>query len=235
MPKLLLKEKPNKYSQANDQQNNKENNFKTAGQFDFHGGKRMKYCILMGSPRKNGNTAALLRPFIEELTAGGAECDLIWLYDKVIHPCVACRVCQSQKNWSVFGCQITDDVQKIAEKVLACDVIILATPIYSFYCTAPMKALIDRLVYGMNKVYDEIKGPVLWAGKKLALITTSGFSPKKGADLWQRGIKRYCKHSQLTYLGMFAERHRGYKFIFMDAQKEIRARKFARKLNNILI
>ncbi|MFT5874132.1 MAG: multimeric flavodoxin WrbA [Clostridium sp.] len=27
----------------------------------------MKYCILMGSPRKNGNTLNLIKPFIEEL------------------------------------------------------------------------------------------------------------------------------------------------------------------------
>ncbi len=27
----------------------------------------MKYCILIGSPRKKGNTASLLEPFIDEL------------------------------------------------------------------------------------------------------------------------------------------------------------------------
>ena len=33
----------------------------------------MKILVLMGSPRKDGNTAALLAPFCEELRAGGAE------------------------------------------------------------------------------------------------------------------------------------------------------------------
>jgi len=28
-----------------------------------------------------------------------------------------------------------------------------------------MKALLDRLVYGMNKYYGDKKGPALWAGK----------------------------------------------------------------------
>lgn len=77
----------------------------------------MKCCILMGSPRRNGNTAALLKPFIEELATYGVEHELIWLYDKNIEPCVACRTCQI--DWSIFGCKYNDDVQNIFDKVLA--------------------------------------------------------------------------------------------------------------------
>ncbi|GAA0180913.1 hypothetical protein SH2C18_35250 [Clostridium sediminicola] len=51
------------------------------------------------------------------------------------------------------------------------DVIILATPIYSWYCTPPMKALLDGLVYGMNKYYGDEKRPSLWNGKRLGIIT----------------------------------------------------------------
>ena len=36
--------------------------------------------------------------------------------------------------------------------VLACDLLVLATPIYSWFCTPPMKTALDRLVYGMNKI-----------------------------------------------------------------------------------
>lgn len=44
-----------------------------------------------------------------------------------------------------------------AEKVLASDLIVLATPIYSWYCTPPMKAIMDRLVYGLCKYYGDEK------------------------------------------------------------------------------
>ncbi len=37
----------------------------------------MKYCILMGSPRKNGNTSKLLKPFVEELKLQQVQYDLI--------------------------------------------------------------------------------------------------------------------------------------------------------------
>ncbi|SBV99944.1 hypothetical protein KL86DPRO_11696 [uncultured delta proteobacterium] len=75
----------------------------------------------------------------------------------------------------------------------------MATPIYSWFCTPPLKSLLDRLVYGMNKYYGEKKGPALWAGKEAAIITTCGYRPEHGADLFEEGMKRYCKHSQLLY------------------------------------
>ena len=63
-----------------------------------------------------------------------------------------------------------DDIYPIFDEVLAADMLILATPIYCWYCTAPMKAVLDRLMYGMNKYYGEEKGPSLWAGKHVALL-----------------------------------------------------------------
>jgi len=188
----------------------------------------MKVLILMGSPRKNGNTAALLEPFCQELRSGGTEVETVFLHEKDIRPCIACRACQ--RNWEGFGCSQKDDVQELFDKVLACDLLILATPIYTWYCTPPMKALLDRLVYGMNKYYGEEKGPALWEGKALALLMTCGYRPEKGCDLFEEGMRRYCKHSGLRYLGSHAERHLGYDTVFMDEEKAERTRAFARDL-----
>lgn len=188
----------------------------------------MKVCILMGSPRKKGNTAALLEPFIAELERHHIQHNLIWLYDKQIEPCIACRVCQ--KDWTIFGCHYKDDAQEIFDKIIDHDVIVLATPIYSWYCTPPMKALLDRLVYGMNKYYGDQTGPALWAGKHVAIIATCGYRPEKGADLFEEGMKRYCKHSQLQYIGMLAERDFGYQSVFMDTEKEQHSLRFAQEV-----
>lgn len=188
----------------------------------------MRVLILTGSPREDGNTARLLRPFTEALRARGAETETIRLYGRDIRPCTACRACQ--RDWTVFGCRWKDDAQPIFDAVLRCDLLVLATPIYSWYCTPPMKALLDRLVYGMNKYYGEERGPALWAGKKLALIATCGYPVEKGTDLWEAGMKRYCKHSQLVYLGMLAERHMGYDTVFMTPGKAERAAAFADSL-----
>lgn len=188
----------------------------------------MNVLILFASPRPEGNTAQLLRPFAEELTAAGHTVETVSLYDRHIEPCRACRRCQ--QDWSIFGCRCDDDVQAVFDKILAADLIVLASPIYSWYCTPPMKALLDRLVYGMNKYYGDEAGPSLWEGKSAALVTTCGYPPEKGADLWEAGMKRYCKHSKLRYLGMLCERHRNYQTAFMDSEKAARAREFARIL-----
>ena len=188
----------------------------------------MKHVVIMGSPRKNGNTAALIKPFLEELELSPIRGETIWLYDKQISSCTACRTCQ--KDWTIFGCSHHDDAGEIFDKVLACDLVVLATPSYSWYCTPPMKALLDRLMYGMNKYYGDTKGPSLWAGKKVVLVVTCGYKPEKGADLLEEGIIRYCKHSQLHYLGMLAERDLGYKSVFMDEDKEKNSRLFAQKI-----
>lgn len=190
----------------------------------------MKVCVLMGSPRKNGNTAAILEPFCEELRRSGADVEVVWLHEKNIQPCVACRSCQ--KDWTVFGCAQKDDGQELFEKVFACDLLVLATPIYVWYCTPPMKALLDRMVYAMNKYYGETRGPSLWKGKAVALLETCGYPPEKGSDLFEAGMRRYCKHSGLRYLGHHVERHMGYHTEFMDEGKAERSRTFARELLN---
>lgn len=190
----------------------------------------MKFSVLMGSPRREGNTNAILQPFLDELKGQNHEVDLFRLYDLNITGCIACRTCQ--KDWDVFGCVFDDDMQEIFDSLLEADHIILACPVYSWYCTAPMKAALDRLMYGMNKFYGEEKGPSLWAGKKVSLIVTCGYRPEKGADLFEAGMQRYCKHSQLIYAGMYAERDYGYKTTFMDDEKAENARHFAQMLIN---
>lgn len=185
----------------------------------------------MGSPRKDGNTYELLKPFMEELKLKDIQYELMWLYDKDIRPCIACRNCQKEENQRIYGCPIKDSTHEIFDKILKSDTIILATPIYSWFCTPPMKALLDRMVYGMNKYYGNEMGPSLWKGKRMAILTTCGYRPEKGADLFEEGIKRYCKHSQLNYVGMLAERHLGYNTEFITDEKRKNAVVFAHMLN----
>lgn len=188
----------------------------------------MKTCILMASPRKEGNTAALMKVFCSELKRMNKEFTYHYLYDMEIDGCIACRRCQ--QDWSGFNCFRNDDMQQIAEDILSSDIILFATPIYSWYCTPPLKAVMDRLVYGMNKYYGETKGPAIWAGKRLAAVTTCGYPPEKGSDIFEEGLERYCRHSELVFCGMITERHMGYNTVFMDCQKAERIKEFVQQL-----
>ena len=184
--------------------------------------------IFRASPRKNGNTNALADIVVRDLQQAGANVLEFDLYDMDIRPCLACRRCQ--EDWSRITCVRDDDMRQIFEAIGKSDLLILASPVYSWYCTPPMKSMLDRLVYAMNMYYGEERGPSLWEGKRLALITTCGYPPEKGADLLEEGIRRYCKHSRLRYEGMLCARHLGYSIPFMDEEKQRLASLFAKKL-----
>ena len=184
--------------------------------------------VFRSSPRKNGNTNALTDAVLERLREENFDIREFDLDGMDIRPCQACRECQ--KDWSRISCAQEDDMRQIFEAVSESDLLILASPVYSWYCTPPMKAMLDRLVYAMNMYYGEERGPSLWEGKRIALITTSGYPADKGPDLLEEGIRRYCKHSKLQYEGMLWGRHTGYTQDFMDEEKQNRAAAFAEKL-----
>lgn len=188
----------------------------------------MNVCILRGSPRKNGNTNSLLLPFVETLEKAGATCFDFDLHTMKLEGCVACCCCQ--KNHEQFNCSRKDDLQQVFDAIMKSNLIVLATPIYSWFCTPSMKIALDRLVYGMNKIYSPNPGPRLWEGKSLAMVISCGYKPEKGADLFEEAMIRYCKHSRLNYKGMLAERHLGYHVDFMDEEKIQHAKDFAQKL-----
>lgn len=185
-------------------------------------------CILMGSPCKQGNTQAILQPFTQRLTQLGMMCDVLWLYDKCIFGCTACRHCQT--DWTAPHCVQDDHMNTIFRQVLDSELLVLATPIYAWYCTAPMKAALDRMVYALCKYYGDQKGPSLLAGKSVALLSTCGYRPEQGTDLWEAGIQRYCKHTGMHYLGMHTERHLGYHIPFMDEAKRVSAEAYAERI-----
>lgn len=199
------------------------------------------FIILAGSPRRNGNTNSLVGEFVGELDRLGKSYSVLDLYDLNMKPCIACRQCQ--RDWTAPACSLGDD--EVFDMIMNAGTIVLATPVYSWYCTAPAKALLDRCVYALNKYYglpeidgqtDEEgnplrkRGPSLWKGKRFALIITCGYPPEKGADILEEGIKRYCKHSQLVFAGSYVGRHMGYDTVFLDEEKKTGVRAFAREL-----
>lgn len=183
----------------------------------------MKFCILTGSPRK-GNTAALLSPFIARLEEGGAEVTVIDLHDKQIAPCQSCYRCQDVPG--EYGCPQRDDMAEILPAVLAADCVVFATPIYTWYCTPPMKAFLDRL-YCVNKFYGIAPLDSLWRGQSIALIATCGYEPQRGSDLLEEGLRRYAAHSGLTFAGCLAVRDEIGPENFTSADAVQKAERFA--------
>jgi len=105
----------------------------------------MKVVAFNGSPRRDGNTAILIRRVFAELEKEGIETELVQLADGVIRGCTACEQCGVRKD---RRCAIRDDdANGYIEKMLAADGIILGSPVYFQDVTSEMKALIDRTGY----------------------------------------------------------------------------------------
>ena len=189
----------------------------------------MHICVLFASPRgKDSNTAQLVDIFLRVWRAAGHEAEIFSLYDLAIAPCRACRGCQI--DHSAPNCVIHDDMGSIFESVLQSDLIVFASPIYSWYCTAPLKAAMDRLVYALCKFYGEKRGPSLMEGKALCALTTCGYRPDKAADLFDEGLRRWCKHARVRWLGLHSARHMGYGTEFMTPEIEENTVKFAENI-----
>jgi multimeric flavodoxin WrbA len=101
----------------------------------------MKILGISGSPRKDGNTVAMLNEALNAAKAEGAEVELYSVAGKNIQPCEGCWSCIKTGK-----CKINDDMHTLIDKILAADGLILGTPIYFWGMTAQLKAVIDRTI-----------------------------------------------------------------------------------------
>jgi multimeric flavodoxin WrbA len=102
----------------------------------------MKVVAFNGSPRKKGNTAALIGHVFDELEKEGIKTELVQLSGKKIKGCIACFKCFENLD---RRCAVKNDgLNECIEKMIEADGIILASPTYFSNITAEMKALIDR-------------------------------------------------------------------------------------------
>jgi len=180
----------------------------------------------MGSPRKNGFTAELLKPFVAQLEDSACEVVYITLSDKNIQPCIGCLACQNIEG--EYGCIQDDDVAEIMDEIRKSDCTVFATPIYTWYCTAPMKALLDRH-FGLNKFYGTAKGS-LWAGKDIAILATHGYETRYAVEPFELGIRRLCEHSKLNYKGIYSVRAEKGRSSFRTETAVAGAKAFALQL-----
>ena len=95
-----------------------------------------------GSPRKDGNTSALMNYLLREIAKEGIETRLVQLSEKAIHGCLACYKCFENKDRQ---CAVKKDaLNECIEMMTKADGIILGSPSYFQDVTSEMKALIDR-------------------------------------------------------------------------------------------
>ncbi len=101
-----------------------------------------KIVILNGSPRKNGNTSALVRKFTEGAESAGHTVTEFFLDKMNINGCKGCFGGHSSRECPYVQ---KDDMMQIYPAVKDCDVIVLATPLYYWNMSGQIRTAIDRL------------------------------------------------------------------------------------------
>lgn len=130
----------------------------------MEGAAMRKTLIFNGSPRRNGDTAALLRVLTEALTG---EYRVVDCYREKISPCIDCRSCRKEKS-----CVLQDDMQEIYPYIEDCDSVVIASPIYYAELTGKLLDAASRFqIYHAARAFrDEDpglrpkKGGVILAG-----------------------------------------------------------------------
>lgn len=109
--------------------------------------------ILSGSPRKGGNSDLLCDEFAKGAQEAGHQVEKIRVQEQKIGPCLACYGCRG-----TGVCVQKDDMASILEKMVAADVLVLATPVYFYSMDGQLKTLIDRTL----PRYTEIRSKEVW-------------------------------------------------------------------------
>jgi len=102
----------------------------------------VKVLGISGSPHRHGNTETLLDAFLDGAKEAGGSVDKVILRGMEYATCRGCNACHKDGV-----CVIDDDLIPLYDRILATDVVALASPLYTMGITAEMKGFVDRAQY----------------------------------------------------------------------------------------
>jgi len=133
--------------------------------------------VLSASPRRGGISDLLCEQFVKGAQQAGHHAEKIFLKDKKINYCTGCGTCINGKK----SCPQKDDMAEVLEKMIAADVIVMATPVYFYTMNAQMKTLIDRTC----SRYTEIKN------KDFYFIVAAADGSKRAMERTLEGFRAF--------------------------------------------
>jgi multimeric flavodoxin WrbA len=127
----------------------------------------MKVVGFVGSPRKKGNTAALVKEVMRGAQDGGAETKIYYLNEMNIRGCQGCRACKKKPEGV---CIQKDDMAFLYDEIRNSDAVVVGTPVYMFQMTGQTKLFVDRLYAFLNTDFTHKLGQ----GKKTLMVYAQG-------------------------------------------------------------
>ena len=114
----------------------------------------MKVIAFNGSPRKEWNTALLLKSALEGAASRGAETELVHLYDLDYKGCTSCFACKLIGGKSYGRCAMKDGLTPFLRKIETAGGILLGSPVYLGCATGAMRSLLERLIFAYYTYTD---------------------------------------------------------------------------------
>jgi multimeric flavodoxin WrbA len=122
----------------------------------------MKIIAVNGSPRKDKNTATMLKKALEGAKFAGAETKLVHLYDLKFQGCTSCFACKLKGYKNPGLCAVKDDLKSLFQEIRKADAVIFGTPIYFMNMSGEMLCMLERMEFaalsyneGQDTVYPE--------------------------------------------------------------------------------
>ena len=150
----------------------------------------MRIMTILGSPRRQGNTAKVLSSIEEQAQTEGHELDRANILDYQV---AGCRECLACKKGKLELCSIDDDANALFRRMVASDLVLLAAPIFCWGFPAQIKGLIDRTFCLMDFGGERSGVPRLY-GKPMALLLTGGGDNRNNADLVIAGFENLVEY-----------------------------------------
>lgn len=114
----------------------------------------MKILAINSSYRgSKGFTKFLIDKLFQGATEKGADCEIINLSELKINHCIDCKVCRRPGHFLNCVFHDEDDVAMVYSKMKEADIIIFATPVYTFAMSSLLKILLERY-YSTAKVEE---------------------------------------------------------------------------------
>ena len=153
----------------------------------------MNILVLNGSPRKQGNTAAMVNAFAEGAREKGHTVHIVPVCQKKIAGCLACEYCHQKESGHERQCVQKDDMQEIYPLLDKAEMIVLASPIYYHGFTGQLQCAINR-IYALDKPRNL---------KKAALIMSSGSDHVYSGAIFEYQ-NSFLQYLHLEDMGMFS-------------------------------
>lgn len=146
---------------------------------------KKKVLVLFGSPQSHGTTRKLLDSFLSGFHQNkGWSVEEVSLYELSPHPCTGCRACAKKE-----GCSF-DDLDGLDKSLRACDLLVVASPVYNSSFPAPLKAWLDRTQRYFEARFSLGLNPPVKKHRQAVLLLTMGSQDDYAVEVCTHQLER---------------------------------------------